>query len=42
MKLNNKAETLKKLRLKKSHVPKLKIYKIEGFIKNTEKIINTT
>ena len=40
MKLNNKAETLRKLSLKKSQIPKLKIYKVENFIKNTEKTIN--
>ncbi len=40
MKLNNKAETLKKLSLNKSFIPKLKIYKIENFIKNTKKTVN--
>ena len=40
MKLNNKAETLRKLSLKKSQIPKLKIYKVENFIKNKEKTIN--
>ena len=40
MKLTNKAETLKKLRLRNSNIPKLKIYKIKNFKKNKTRVLN--
>ncbi len=40
MNLNNKANTLKKLRINGAIIPKLKIYKVEKFLQNNKFILN--
>ena len=37
----SKAQTLKKFKIKKGHIPKLFIFKVTDFKKNPKKIINT-
>ena len=41
MKINSKAETLKKLNLKYSTIPKLEIFKCEDYLLNKDKILFT-
>ena len=38
--IGNKAKTLTKLKLKSATIPKLKIYKVKNFLKNSTKILN--
>ena len=40
MNLNNKANTLKKLRINGAIIPKLKIYKVKKFLQNNKFILN--